>query len=101
VPVLVEFWAPWCAPCRRLEQPLADLARDLGGRLRVVRVNVDTSPRSARLYRVELLPTLVLFASGEELDRITGVPASGELRDRLANVLRPAAGAPGGAGAAR
>ncbi len=89
LPVLVEFWAPWCGPCRRLEQPLADLARETKGRVRIVRVNIDSSPRSAERYGVELLPTIVLFDRGVELDRLTGVPATSELRSRIGNVLRP------------
>jgi thioredoxin len=83
LPVLVEFWAPWCAPCRRLAPQLTDLAREMHGRVRVVRVNIDESPRAAERYGVELLPTMILFDRGRERDRLTGVPAASELRSRL------------------
>lgn len=88
VPVLVEFWAPWCAPCRRLEKPLADLAREMDGQVRVMRVNIDSNPSAAQRYGVELLPTMVFFDRGEEVDRLTGVPPTSELRDRLSTILR-------------
>ncbi len=88
LPVLVEFWAPWCAPCRRLEKPLAELAREMDGKVRVMRVNFDRSPRAAQRYGVELLPTLVVFdRGGVELDRLTGVPDTAELRSRLAQLV--------------
>jgi thioredoxin len=100
VPVLVEFWAPWCAPCRRLKQPLDELSREMNGRLRIVRVNFDNSPRSAQRYGVELLPTLMLFDRGVEVDRLTGVPSLGELRSRLDQVLSRGAAEPTMAAAA-
>jgi thioredoxin len=72
VPVLVDFWAPWCAPCRTVEPLVRDLAARYAGRLTVARLNVDAEPRSAGRYEVLSLPTLILFRDGEPVERIAG-----------------------------
>ncbi|MGD9696671.1 MAG: thioredoxin family protein [Thermoleophilia bacterium] len=71
-PVLVDFWAPWCAPCRRVEPAVRDLAERYGGRLAVGRLNVDEEPRAAGRYDVLGLPTLILFMDGRPVERLTG-----------------------------
>lgn len=71
-PVLVDFWAPWCAPCRKLEPALADLARRYAGRLTVASLDVDDQPATASRYGVLSLPTLILFAAGEPVERLAG-----------------------------
>ena len=72
VPVLVDFWAPWCAPCRKVEPMVRELAARYAGRLTVARLNVDDEPRSAGRYDVLSLPTLILFRHGEPVERIAG-----------------------------
>jgi thioredoxin 1 len=71
-PVLVDFWAPWCAPCRKVEPIVRDLAARYAGRLRVARLNVDDEPRAAGRYDVLSLPTLILFRGGEPVERMAG-----------------------------
>jgi thioredoxin 1 len=71
-PVLVDFWAPWCAPCRKLEPALDDLSTRYAGRLSVVALDVDDQPAVAGRYDVLTLPTLVLFAGGAPVARLTG-----------------------------
>jgi thioredoxin 1 len=71
-PVLVDFWAPWCVPCRKVEPVVRDLAARYAGRLTVARLNVDDEPRSAGRYEVLSLPTLILFRDGEPVERIAG-----------------------------
>ena len=77
VPVLVDLWAPWCGPCRTVAPILEQLARERAGRLKVVKVNVDESPRVSARYRVQGIPTLLLFRRGELAGRQVGaLPAA-------------------------
>ncbi len=72
VPVLVDFWAPWCAPCRMLAPTIDRLADDQAGRLRVVVLDVDENPETTRRYRVMGMPTMGLFVGGELVETLVG-----------------------------
>jgi thioredoxin 1 len=72
VPVLVDFWAPWCRPCDAIEPHLRDIASDRNGRVRLVRVNVDDEAGLAARYGVLTLPTVILFADGEPRATVFG-----------------------------
>ena len=78
--VLVDFWAAWCPPCRRLAPTVEALAADYKGRLSVAKVDVDGSPDLAQSYGVQSIPTLILFQGGREVDRRLGALAKDELR---------------------
>ena len=84
-PVLVDFSAEWCAPCRMMEVTLAEIAEERAGKLKVVRVSVDDSPAVATRYRVQGLPTLLLLQDGQPVTRLTGYISKQRLLDRLGN----------------
>jgi thioredoxin 1 len=89
--VAVDFTAPWCPPCRILSRVLEPLAAEYGAQLRVVALDVDTSPRTAGRFGVRSLPTVVFFRDGVELDRFVGAVPAAALRSRIeANLPRAA-----------
>jgi thioredoxin 2 len=88
VPVLVDLWAPWCGPCRMVSPALETLARDLAGRLKLVKVNVDEAPHVAQRFAVQGIPTLVLMKGKDELARQVGAAPEHALRSWVEGSLR-------------
>ena len=77
VPVLVDFWAPWCGPCRMIAPLIDELASDYGGKLKAVKLNTDESPGIATEYGIRSIPTVMIFKGGQKLDTVIGaVPKS-------------------------
>jgi thioredoxin len=87
VPVLVEFGASWCAPCRTVKPVVERLAREYAGRLKVVEVDVDAEEGLAARWQAMSIPLLVLVRDGRELDRIVGAPPPAELERRVEQVV--------------
>jgi thioredoxin 1 len=78
IPVMVDFWAPWCVPCRVIAPLVERLAEQYAGRLKVTKLNVDENHELAIRYQVMSIPTLIFFKNGQVIDRIIGVPQEPE-----------------------
>ncbi len=91
IPVLVDFWAPWCGPCRVVSPLVEQLARELAGRLKVAKVNTDEEPGLQQRFGVRGIPSLVLIEGGRERDRVVGALGRDALRSWIESRLAPAA----------
>jgi thioredoxin 1 len=78
-PVLVDFWAEWCQPCRKVEPLLEEIAGEMGDRVRIVKLNIDENPETARAYRVMSVPTLTVFSGGEPVQSVAGARPKSDL----------------------
>lgn len=86
-PVLVDFWAPWCMPCKIIAPTIEGLAKELHGKLKVLKLNVDESPDVATKLSIFNIPTLVLFKGGQEVSRMVGVNSKEAIVKKIAGFL--------------
>ena len=91
VPVLVDFYATWCQPCHMLSPIVQEVARDMGGRIKVIKVDVDKNQSAAQKYQIRGVPTLILFDKGKILWRQSGVLQKGQLMSIINQKLGTAA----------
>lgn len=87
MPVLVDFWAPWCGPCRTIAPTLEEISKDYAGKIKIAKINVDENQQSANKYDVLSIPTLFVFKSGEVKKKIVGSLPKNRLVDELSQWL--------------
>ena len=87
LPVLIDFWAPWCGPCKAIAPVVAELAKEYDGKLKVVKMNVDDNPQTPSKYGVRGIPNLILFKGGQVKDQIVGAVPKAQLVKAVTQVV--------------
>lgn len=86
-PAMVDFWAPWCGPCKAIAPVIEELVETFGDRIKFAKCNVDDNPVTPGKYGIKAIPTLIFFKGGDAVDQITGIVAKAKLEETLNSIL--------------
>ena len=86
-PVLVDFWAEWCGPCKAIAPIVKEIADDNGDKLKVVKINIDESPQTPGTYGIRSIPTILMFKDGQVVSQLTGARPKGDFEELVEGVL--------------
>lgn len=87
IPVLVDFWAPWCGPCKAMAPTVSQISKDFAGRLKVGKINVDENQETSVQFGIRSIPTLLFFKNGKIVDQIVGAVSQSELEQSVGKAL--------------
>ncbi|MCL5072231.1 MAG: thioredoxin [Actinobacteria bacterium] len=88
IPVLVDFWASWCHPCKMLAPTIEELSKDNSGKIKVVKVDVDANPQNAQKYNILSIPTVIFFNKGEPVNQLVGVQSKESYQAEINKLLK-------------